>query len=825
MSSSVDGLVSGLDTTSLIKQLMAAERAPQDRLVRRVGDAQSIVAAYQSLNTKLASLRDAAASLADPAGWNIMKTASSTPTVATASVGAGALGGSLTFTVNRLATASSVISSGTVASLSSVIASGPLLVSSGGAAIGFASFGGNAGLTMGAHAIKVTQASTGATKTATTALGTTTAITAGVNDTLDVEVDGVAKSYTIAPNAVYDAAGLAAAVTAASNGDLKASVDGTGHLVLTTADEGTMATLKITGGTGLNALGLTGAEVGGSASAGTDGVVDVDGQVTTLNDVRAGTSVSLTSGTGGSVTATFSGGLRVGSVQAKNVDTGDGSLSAVVNAINAAGVGVSASAIQVVPGQLKLQLASAATGLAGAESVDTSSLTGLGTFTSFGTAQDASVTVGSGPGAFDITSSSNQVSNVLTGVTLNLASTGTTTVTVSRDADALATKVSSLVDQVNGVLKEIKAQTGYDPDTKAAGLLIGDFTVRQIQSNLTNSVLDAVATSTIGTAASLGISIDKTGVFSFDKSKFTTAYNADPTAVAALFQRGGTAASASVSLATATNKTRAGSYPVVITQAASKAETIGAVVGGGTITAAETIDVRVGGASGTTISFAAAAGATLQSIADGLNDQAATNNLAVLATVEGGALVIRSTGYGQNASFEVRSSLVGAGQTGVTAGAGAFEAHSGTNVAGTINGVAATGVGRLLQAPPSDPTLGGMVLTITSTAADVAAAGGTLNLGNFDYVPGVAQRVSMLGNDAVDIVSGTLTAAINGHKSEIDDLTTQIEAWDRRLALREAQLKKQFADMETALSTMKQQSSWLAGQVNTLNANSNANNG
>jgi flagellar hook-associated protein 2 len=457
-------------------------------------------------------------------------------------------------------------------------------------------------------------------------------------------------------------------------------------------------------------------------------------------------------------------------------------------------------------------------------STDTSGLAGLGSFTSFGSAQDAMVTIGSGSGAFTVTSSSNQVSGVLTGVTLNLAGTGAATVTVSSDVDQLASKVSDLVTQTNAVLAEIKTQTAYDSDTQSAGLLNGDFTVRQLQSQLTNALVDSVASSSFGSASSIGISIDKTGVFSFDKAKFTSAYTDDPAGVGAIFQRGGTAASTSVSLASSTNRTRAGSYDVVITQAASRGEVVGAVVGGGAITAAETLDVRVGGATGTTISYAAAAGATLQSIADGLNALATNQNLAVLASVEGGALVIRSTGYGQNASFEVQSSTIGAGQTGVTVAAGAFEQHAGTNVAGTIDGVAATGVGRLLSLPATAGNAAGLVLNIISTQADVTAAGGTLHLGSFTYTPGVAQRLGIVGNDAVDVVSGTLTSAINGRKSEIDDLQKQIEAWDTRLAAREAQLKKQFTDMETALSTMKQQSSWLASQVNTLDANSAANN-
>ena len=96
-------------------------------------------------------------------------------------------------------------------------------------------------------------------------------------------------------------------------------------------------------------------------------------------------------------------GLRLGTVQAKNVDTGDGSINAVVNAVNGANVGVTAAAIQSSPGQYKLQLASSGTGLAGAVSTATGGIS-LGTFNSIGTAQDAKVTVGTGPGAFTVTS-------------------------------------------------------------------------------------------------------------------------------------------------------------------------------------------------------------------------------------------------------------------------------------------------------------------------------------------------------------------------------------------------------------------------------------
>jgi len=813
---SVDGLVSGLNTTDIINSLIAAERTTQDQLKSSQQKAKDQVAAYQSLNTKLASLRDAARALAGPSGWGAMTATSTNIAVATATASAGAFGGSLSFTVNNLATGSATISTNTVAALTSVITTGPLYVTAGGQALGVAMLKGGAGLSLGSHTVAVTQSSAGATKTASTALAGSVVITAGVNDTLSVNVGGAPKSYTIAAG-TYSAGQLATAVQTASNGDLRASVDATGHLALATVAEGSAASVQITGGSALTDLGLTGAEVGGAASTGTDGIVTVDGTATTITDVRAGQSMALA---GGVMTATLSGGLRVGSITGKNVDTGDGSLSAVINAINNASAGVSATSLQVAPGQYKLEIASTSTGTKGAESVDTSTLTGFSGFASLSTAADASITIGSGASAFDVSSSSNQVSNVLNGVTLNLTGTGTATITTTHDVATISDKVKALVDQVNTVNDEIRQDTVFDTTSLTGGVLIGDFTVRQLQSNLTNALLSTVSASATGTAASVGISIDKTGSFSFDASKFSAAYNSDPNAVTSLFQAGGSAASTSVAFASSTNATRAGSYDVRIAQAATAGVATGAVVGGGSITNGETIDLRVGGATGTVATYSAAAGASLQSIADGLNQVIGQNGFALLASVQGGALVVSTTGYGQNAAFDIRTSAVGAGQTGIAAAANVWQNHAGTNVAGTINGIAATGVGRLLQAPPADPTLSGLVLTVSATQAQVTAAGGTLDLGNFTYSPGLAQQIATVGNDAVDVVSGTLTAAINGHQSEIDDLQQQIDAWDTRLASRAAQLRQQFSDMETALSQMKQQSQWLAGQVNSLTGNS-----
>src|SRR3954453_2752647 len=115
MATTVDGLVSGLDTTTIISQLLQLQAAPQDRLKSTLSSTQAEVTAFQAVNTKVASLQTAAEKLAKAATWgSVAATSSSTAVTATAS--SGALAGSLTFAVKALAAAKSSISDQTFSS-------------------------------------------------------------------------------------------------------------------------------------------------------------------------------------------------------------------------------------------------------------------------------------------------------------------------------------------------------------------------------------------------------------------------------------------------------------------------------------------------------------------------------------------------------------------------------------------------------------------------------------------------------------------------------------------------------------------------------------
>src|SRR5437870_13647007 len=90
--SSVDGLVSGLDTTTIISQLMAIEKQPQDAPKQKQSDANTMVSVYQALNTKFAALQSAAQSISPVAAWQGLKATSSSSNVTDTATSAAATG-------------------------------------------------------------------------------------------------------------------------------------------------------------------------------------------------------------------------------------------------------------------------------------------------------------------------------------------------------------------------------------------------------------------------------------------------------------------------------------------------------------------------------------------------------------------------------------------------------------------------------------------------------------------------------------------------------------------------------------------------------------
>jgi flagellar hook-associated protein 2 len=101
---------------------------------------------------------------------------------------------------------------------------------------------------------------------------------------------------------------------------------------------------------------------------------------------------------------------------------------------------------------------------------------------------------------------------------------------------------------------------------------------------------------------------------------------------------------------------------------------------------------------------------------------------------------------------------------------------------------------------------------LASVGAD-GVAGGTDDV---TAVTGIAERLLKVSQGATDSTTGSLVALANGQDTLIKDYEDRIAAWDLRLAKRKEALTRQFTAMETALSSLRNQSTWLAGQINSL---------
>lgn len=238
----------------------------------------------------------------------------------------------------------------------------------------------------------------------------------------------------------------------------------------------------------------------------------------------------------GSGTLSIGVGTNTLNLSVSSTDT----LSDIANNINSASdnPGVTATVVYGAGGS-QLLLSSSKTGVANAYTISASSdsSSGLSTLaTKLGTAgsseaQDAKLTLD----GISVTSASNSVSGAIDGVTVNLAKTGTTTLTVTQDTSAATTAIQAFVDAYNSYQSTVSALSSYDTTTQASGVLLGDTTLGAVQRTISNLLSSKVAGNSIGSLAALGVTRQSDGTLSLDSDKLSSTLSSNPSAVQDLF--------------------------------------------------------------------------------------------------------------------------------------------------------------------------------------------------------------------------------------------------------------------------------------------------
>ncbi|HYY12610.1 MAG TPA: flagellar filament capping protein FliD [Kineosporiaceae bacterium] len=570
---------------------------------------------------------------------------------------------------------------------------------------------------------------------------------------------------------------------------ISAAVTATGGLAATLAKTSTW-----TGATATS----TSSAVTATATGTANGSLTFD--VTGLAAAHALVSAETVTSTGASVASSGTVTLTSSDGSTTDIDVGGGSLAEVVAGLNAAGKGLVATAVQVSPGQYKLQVAAGRTG-----STSQFSLTGIDGFTDMPVltqGADAAIKIGSNPDtAYTITSASNTFTDLVPGMsfTVNKLDTGVT-VRSTVDGTPVAGQVSKLVDAVNGLLSQITAATAWNASTKTAGPLSGDNTVRDLQSRLLDMVSGAGAP---------GVRLTRDGTVTFDQAAFLSAFSADPAKVAGAFGAKVTLTPAAgvagtASLSSSTSATKPGTYAMTVTQRASReqwtvpANTYGTgsaiVVTRGSVTAQYTV-----GASDTTAD-----------VALGISKQASAAGLDVGAADDGfGNLVFTAAAAGSAGAFTADVDYLGYGR----------QNTAGQDTAGTIDGAAALGVGDVLTLASGTSGAVGLAVDVSRiTDADIATSKGAV--GSVTYTPGLASALDALTQSVTSTRGGSLASAAQSRTDRIKQLQTQIDDWDTRLADYRTMLTRQFTAMETAIASLKSQTSSIASLINSSGSGS-----
>ena len=208
-------------------------------------------------------------------------------------------------------------------------------------------------------------------------------------------------------------------------------------------------------------------------------------------------------------------------------------LSGIRDAINDAGLGVRAEIINTgeETNNFKLQLVGE-TGAANNFSV-TSDFSGL-TFANNQIASDAALTVN----GISFTRSSNQITDVIEGVNLNLTATTSDNFTLSVDRDISEAKgnIIAFVSMFNEATQEFRSLTNSETD----GPLRGDSIFRSIVRNMRSIVIGSSSSpgNNVSSLSDIGISIDRTGQLLFDEARLETALTEDFDEVVSIFSAG-----------------------------------------------------------------------------------------------------------------------------------------------------------------------------------------------------------------------------------------------------------------------------------------------
>jgi flagellar hook-associated protein 2 len=196
-------------------------------------------------------------------------------------------------------------------------------------------------------------------------------------------------------------------------------------------------------------------------------------------------------------------------------------------------------------------------------------------FTETQSAQDSQIRVDGYPSGDWISRSSNTIDDVISGVTLHLHDTTDAAgeeITLTRDIQSVKVKLASMVNAYNLATVYIQEKTGYNDVLKTAGILMGDSVVSSIRPQIRTPLVTQTSgfiedIDTFLMPGQIGLELDKDGILSLDSNVFDEAIAEDYMGVLAIIgaDKTGSSDSNTIKFYDASSKyTTAGNYDVEV---------------------------------------------------------------------------------------------------------------------------------------------------------------------------------------------------------------------------------------------------------------------
>ncbi|MBI3992168.1 MAG: flagellar filament capping protein FliD [Candidatus Lambdaproteobacteria bacterium] len=437
--------------------------------------------------------------------------------------------------------------------------------------------------------------------------------------------------------------------------------------------------------------------------------------------------------------------------------------------------------------------------------------------------QDAKIRLGATElgGGLEISSNTNELDDVIEGVKLTLASKSPkpVTITVRGDVDQAIETTRKFVDDYNALSSVAAELSKYDKEKNEAGPLLGDRDLTTIRNQLSQLLIDPVPglPRESNMVITLGLKITDGGLIKADESTLRSKIEDNFGAVADIFRNKGESSNSGVSFVGMGEKTEpnAEGYPVDITQIATQASYTSPPLGSQVTITEENnaFAVTVDGKQSGQLRLNAGVysiGEYARALQNAITNDAAVGDAGVRVSVEGDRLRVSSGRFGQRSgiTFTALDERFEAG-VGLLNG----DAVPGLDVAGTIDGEQAEGIGRLLRGADDSETLAGLRVMVSLNDKQLLPDGPEATV---KITKGVASRMNTYLGELLDPLAGRMKTISENLNRRIKDIDGQLNRMEERIESKRSRLVERFSKLESQMSSLKNQQSYLSGQIANL---------